>query len=371
MAAGYQVETGYHAVADALRTEAIRKFFPREEADAMDVFPTTGGINNVGLRLVAKRGGAQYVLRVYNNGKNAARVAYEHRVLDRLRAVSSTLSFRVPEAIPVLNGTETFAELSDGSHACVFPVIPGRLASNELPESIGRACGELEAALAHISAEFVYDATSCPNAPYFDIWRVHHAASAESFHAAIARTDWFDSEDTEVNRNARQLADRVDAVVAKTREYHGVLPLQLIHGDLHYDNVLVDGGRVTALLDFEFCAVDWRAMELAICLSKYMSDADPMAAATQFSEGDFVGAPRHTMAELAAVPTLIALRILSNVVYFVARAVAGEDTINAITSRVSAYLKRVQWLEANETGLRSMLVAAQGASPLASSASVP
>ena len=43
---------------------------------------------------------------------------------------------------------------------------------------------------------------------------------------------------------------------------------QLIHGDLHYDNVLVENGKVTGLLDFEFCASDWRAMELAVCLSK-------------------------------------------------------------------------------------------------------
>jgi Ser/Thr protein kinase RdoA (MazF antagonist) len=26
--------------------------------------------------------------------------------------------------------------------------------------------------------------------------------------------------------------------------------------------------QVSGLLDFEFCAFDWRAMELAICLSK-------------------------------------------------------------------------------------------------------
>ena len=35
------------------------------------------------------------------------------------------------------------------------------------------------------------------------------------------------------------------------------LPKQLIHGDLHYDNVLCDGEEVSGLLDFEFCAYDW------------------------------------------------------------------------------------------------------------------
>jgi Ser/Thr protein kinase RdoA (MazF antagonist) len=44
---------------------------------------------------------------------------------------------------------------------------------------------------------------------------------------------------------------------------------------LHYDNVLVENGKVTGLLDFEFCAHDWRAMELAVCLSKVRSPLSP------------------------------------------------------------------------------------------------
>lgn len=74
------------------------------------------------------------------------------------------------------------------------------------------------------------------------------------------------------------------------------LPQQLVHGDLHYDNVMVRGrwgrgmhkgrctqtmcytrtharaqvinDRVSGLLDFEFATHDWRAMELAVALSK-------------------------------------------------------------------------------------------------------
>ena len=40
----------------------------------------------------------------------------------------------------------------------------------------------------------------------------------------------------------------------------GLCCAQLIHGDLHYDNVLCDPdtSRVSGLLDFEFCAFDWR-----------------------------------------------------------------------------------------------------------------
>ena len=57
--------------------------------------------------------------------------------------------------------------------------------------------------------------------------------------------------------------------------YHGVLPMSLIHEDLNYDNFLVDECGVSGKLDFEFTAYDWRAMELAICLSKYCSEQEP------------------------------------------------------------------------------------------------
>jgi hypothetical protein len=40
----------------------------------------------------------------------------------------------------------------------------------------------------------------------------------------------------------------------------------------------------------------------------------------------------------------IVLRILSNVVFFVGRAVSGEDVVEGLTSRVLPYARRLQWL---------------------------
>jgi Ser/Thr protein kinase RdoA (MazF antagonist) len=63
-----------------------------------------------------------------------------------------------------------------------------------------------------------------------------------------------------------ELARLEDRIVA----LDGTLPTQLIHADLHFDNVLTDPltGKVTGLLDFEFACVDWRAMEPAVSLTK-------------------------------------------------------------------------------------------------------
>lgn len=48
-------------------------------------------------------------------------------------------------------------------------------------------------------------------------------------------------------------------------------PIQLIHGDVHTDNILMKGDQVMGILDFQFVAEDWRAMEFAISLSKYVN----------------------------------------------------------------------------------------------------
>jgi Ser/Thr protein kinase RdoA (MazF antagonist) len=48
------------------------------------------------------------------------------------------------------------------------------------------------------------------------------------------------------------LAGEIRAFEARLVEYQTRgLPQQIIHGDLHYDNVLVEGDTVSGLLDFE------------------------------------------------------------------------------------------------------------------------
>ena len=85
-------------------------------------------------------------------------------------------------------------------------------------------------------------------------------------------------------------------------EYKG-LPEQLIHGDMHYDNILVDktAGKVTGILDFEFVMYDWRAMELAICLSKYAGEEGALRYFEDFISGYSKTAPM-TEKEAEAVP---------------------------------------------------------------------
>ncbi len=61
------------------------------------------------------------------------------------------LTFQVPKAKPSLKEGRPHVKLSNGAEACVFYVIPGGLAKNTTPEEVGRATGELAAAMAHVS----------------------------------------------------------------------------------------------------------------------------------------------------------------------------------------------------------------------------
>ena len=54
---------------------------------------------------------------------------------------------------------------------------------------------------------------------------------------------------------------------------------------------------------------------------------------------------RLTAAEIGCIPDLIILRILSNVVYFVGRAMAGEDSIDSLTTRAEMYYNRIKWIK--------------------------
>lgn len=108
----------------------------------------------------------------------------------------------------------------------------------------------------------------------------------------------------------------------------------------------VVGDSVSGLLDFEFCANDWRAMELAVALSKYVGEDEPLPLIRDFVTG-YAQKGELTSAEISIIPDLINLRIFSNVVYFTGRAMAGEDSLESLTSRAGSYAKRVRWVNAN------------------------
>ena len=87
-------------------------------------------------------------------------------------------------------------------------------------------------------------------------------------------------------------------------------------------------------------------MELAVCLSKYAGESKAKEYFDDFIKG-YMQHAHLTDEEIEAIPTLVNLRILSNVAYFVGRKLAGEDDITSITSRLENYMTRVDWVYLN------------------------
>ncbi|KAJ9510591.1 hypothetical protein QJQ45_027463 [Haematococcus lacustris] len=390
-------KTGHHIVESALREEALSKFFP--ENLNLTCSPTSGGVNNV-CQYVDTSDGHRYLLRIYNNGGRSDKVEYEHRVLQELQKHQSKLSFCVPKALPS-KANKPHELLSNGAECCVFEIIPGTLAKTTSPQEVGRATGQLSAAMSLVHVDMV-----APTARYTDVFLAHHAMNRDLFYSEVANNPAFN-----VCREAIDyLTDEIRAIEKKLERFNAMdLPMSMIHGDLHYDNVMVVGdqqhkpeeqqhgssstaaarqqqhgsssiaaaarqqhkpeeeflpgparvrvcmaAQVSGLLDFEFCLYDWRAMELAVALSKYVGEDQPLPLCEEFITG-FVEHGELTDAEIDIIPDLINLRIFSNVVYFIGRAVSKEDSIDSLTSRAGTYAKRVRWVNANAAALSAQI----------------
>ena len=316
-----------------LAKEALSKFF--DDITGIEVTPTTGGVNNI-VQYVTLPSGEKELLRIYNNGCDEQRVKFEHEILQQLNKLQ--LSFQVPNFVESKEG-RTMVRLSNGADACMCKIIPGSLPKLTCARDLGRAAGELNTALTKINV----DSSMCNVAPYWKMWEVHHAVTRENFEETM-KGPFFDGD---LRAVADHMLEETLQIADKCAGKYQSLPVQLIHGDLHYDNVLVQDGQVTAQLDFEFASFDWRALELAIGLSKYAGEEpEAMPYFDEYIDG-YATTGILTKEEAEAVPDLINLRILSNIVYFIGRHIAGEDDISSITTRISNYARRVDWVKNN------------------------
>eukprot|EP00277_Geminigera_cryophila_P003996 CAMPEP_0179431170 /NCGR_PEP_ID=MMETSP0799-20121207/16122_1 /TAXON_ID=46947 /ORGANISM="Geminigera cryophila, Strain CCMP2564" /LENGTH=349 /DNA_ID=CAMNT_0021207957 /DNA_START=7 /DNA_END=1056 /DNA_ORIENTATION=- len=322
---------------EALLREGLAKFMDAPDAKLR---PTEGGANNV-VQFVETRD-KTYVLRIYNNGNQTDHVEYEHALLKALHSQATNLTFDLPKFLPIKGGTQTFAQVSNGAQACVCDVIPGVLPKTTNPEILGRAAGQLSTALELIKMDL-----KAPTPPYFDIWDVHLHINPEAYKQETEKPEM-----DFIREPINTLTKAFHECMQRVETYKGTLPMQLIHGDLHYDNCLVADtqDKVSGVLDFEFAAYDWRVMELAVCLSKYAAEDEPLALMQSFVNG-FSENGKLTRLEAEALPDLINLRIFSNVLFFIGRSLAGEDTIEAFTKRAQMYADRVVWVNSNRQAI--------------------
>ncbi len=261
------------------------------------------------------------------------------------------VNFDIPRLVPALSSGETFVQLQSGADACLFHRIRGGAAKTHHARGIGRATAQLVTAMASVPPPSL----PLPNPLYRNIYDAHHKMSRPLFLETMAQGE-FDG--------VRPFADlltsevlKAETLIARILALSPPLPEQMIHADLHTDNVLVDEdtGEVAGVLDFEFTAPDWRCMEMCVGLSKYIGTAAAEPAFVEWVQGYREGGGRLTAQEVDLIPDLIILRVLSNVVYFAGRAYAGEDVYDCLTTRAEMYSNRIKWIEEKKGWMQQVL----------------
>jgi len=112
---------------------------------------------------------------------------------------------------------------------------------------------------------------------------------------------------------------------------------------------------MSALLDFEFAAFNWRALEITVDLSKHAGEEpDAMPCFDDHVDGH---AKTGTLAreEAEAVPDLINLHVLSNIVWF-----GGRHIASSITARIQNCESRVNWIKENSDVIVKRIVDKMG-----------
>lgn len=182
-----------------------------------------------------------FLCRIYNNGFNEKRVAYEHAVLAQL--ADKKLEFDIPRAMPALkDGSSTYVELSTGAHACFFKCIPGGPPTLAAARSIGKATASLLAAMSDVTVDL-----PLPNPLYRNFYDAHHKLTREAFFAFVGQK-------TPELEAVRAPLDFLVSEILKIEQLiegimaSGGLPEQQIHADLHVSGGGDAGGRAAAYL---------------------------------------------------------------------------------------------------------------------------
>jgi len=202
-------------------------------------------------------GGRRWFVRV-NEGKSEADVRWEAALVDELaaRGVATPRPRRAKDGAPLVPRRDRWIS--------VFPWIPGahREAGEVSPgdaREVGRALARLHLAGAGLADRFAREGIYTTGhiaarhaALLGDVRAAGDPALAPALEAAGEELAWL----------AGRAARRAEA------------PRGIIHGDLFRDNVLFDGDRLAALLDFEQASSGAWIYDLAVCVNAWCFDRD-------------------------------------------------------------------------------------------------
>ncbi|MBA3944524.1 MAG: phosphotransferase [Herpetosiphonaceae bacterium] len=291
-----------------------------------------------------------FVAKTYTSSTDLDSIHYEHRLLIWL--ANTGLSFAVPVPLPARDATL----LQQGPHGwmALTHLLPGvcpefrQPAMQQHPTTLahakllGKAVGELQAVLQP------YPRLPRPGRNLFsDLFHFPPVdrnpftltPAQAGFPDALAETlAWWRAE-------ATQLQAFVDGSYA-------LLPQQVCHNDVSPANVLVDAGRLSAVLDFEFATVAPRALDVAMGLrmtTQVWHNPEPWDLARHFCRGyrQFI---RMTEAEVLALPHLMRLRTAIPFLWWLGRTRTSGD-ITRLPKALDNLQNLVHWLDRHEQQL--------------------
>jgi homoserine kinase type II len=295
--------------------------------------------------------GQRAVLRIYDTHRDRNKIKFEHAVLQKLGTMS--LPFKVP--LPILTSTgETLIQLGegDGKFACLFKYIEGDSPSEGnagFYESFGEVAGTLSVVLADINLGLP---TAYP--PYYELRQSYPLCTRETLRELYLKPP---ESFIDLTQELKILIDTVENIEEALWELKG-LQHQLVHGDLNASNLLVattDPEQVAALLDFEFCTIDVRAMEAAVILSGLLGHAEGNTVIRDFWRG-YSRKVCLSHDEIRAIPLLILLRKMDVFLHFLTRYLEGTDEVGVLREHVKRLSVEVPQLASDTAKLQEILM---------------
>lgn len=248
--------------------------------------------------------GGKYVLKLFNAREEPGLVKLQAETMSFIAALDEpAVASVVPAPVRSVGGrTVTWVTAPSGTarHAAMLvPFMPGTLLANvrrpspALQRDVGTVLGAVDAALA---------AQPQPGPRRGFQWAAQTAQAVIGRHLPSLRV-------------ARR--GLVEEIVADFRANAGVrlpdLRQSLIHNDANDHNLLVDGDRVTGLLDFGDMLVSFTVCELAHALAYLLqAEGDPLDVAFEVTAGYQARYPL-TRTELASVYDFVRLRLALSV----------------------------------------------------------
>ncbi len=308
--------------------------------------PMTSGVNN--RSYLVRSGRESYVLKCYMNVDMMERIHFEHELLSALATTS--LPFSVPSPLLAKSGDTTVEISCDGGihHVALFHRIPGRAASYG-DKSEAYRCGQALAFLDQaLNAITLSHTVSVPES-FGNLSSIHKYVPDPLI--AIKQLP--------VEHELTTKLATIMALVEERWQCHTAgWKTQLIHGDYYPSNTLVDAGKVSGILDFEFSGTGYQAMDFAIGMAafsaKNWNDGCSWLLLESFAKGYLAQVPL-TEEELTATPVLLLKRELSSFIHWLGRMRQGLITLDDMHYRARRLISLHRWLEENQSQLAHRL----------------